>query len=410
MYAMSTVTNQHAPTGSTAARNAGGAAAPPALRDALAAVASLAAPRLPGTAETVAVASRHGEAGRASRRRTYVDRGLTTVAAPLALKDRIQFRALEAVNRFGVIRTFDVAACCFPERPFKAALTAAQRAMRGLVKAELLKRFRTDRQQHVYGLTRAGATFLEDRGVPARTTVHRVADMTNPEHLLWSSFIVTCCEVRGLRAQTESELLRDLARRHGPDGEQMRGLLQVPVKKGAKTLARALRPDALAFEGDGMTWFEIDRSRRGDERAKSLEALFARVGAKLNNGQSLKRVVVLTKSERILASDLATAEALVKDPKELRFASSGGVALKRVQDGVYEVWGEHSITHGDGRSSMAPALRGHVVIQMLPLNLPKFRLDERNAASTAGWFPDNYLPYVRPASLGPWPMPTSPLL
>ncbi len=100
----------------------------------------------------------------------------------------------------------------------------------------------------------------------------------------------------------------------------------------------------------------------------------------------------------------------MKDPRELRFASSGGVALRRVQDGVYEVWGERRITHGDGRTSMALALRGHVVIQMLPLNLPKFRLDERNVASTAGWFCDNYLPYVRPASLGPWPMPTSPLL
>jgi hypothetical protein len=47
---------------------------------------------------------------------------------------------------------------------------------------------------------------------------------------------------------------------------------------------------------------------------------------------------------------------------------------------------------------------------MLPVNLPKFRLDARNVAGTEGWFPDNYLPYVRPAKLGRWLTPTSPLL
>jgi len=409
---MSIATNQHAPTGSTAARDAGGAVAPPALRDAFATVASPAALRSSAAAETVTVASRHREAGRASRQRTHVDRGLTTVAAPLALKDRIQFRALEAANRFGVIRTFDIAACCFPERPFKAALTAAQRAMRGLVKSGLLKRYRTDRQQHVYGLTRAGARFLEDRGVEARATVQRVADMTNPEHLLWSSFIVTCCEARGLKAQTESELLRSL-HQAATAGPKTRGLLQVCIETVTKkTLTRALRPDAIALERDGVTWFEVDRSRRADDRAASLRALFCSVGHILNNGQRLKRVAVLARSERILTNALSNASKLIGDPEALKGGNSGRAVLRRVagSNDIFEVWYAQEVVDFDGTSHTEPAFGGHVIIQMLPLNLPKFRLDGRNVASTEGWFPDNYLPYVRPDKLGRWPTPMSPLL
>ncbi len=66
------------------------------------------------------------------------------------VRDGIWTRSLLIANRFRVIRTLDIAACCFPERGFKAALTAAQRAVRGLVKAGLLNRYRTDRFMTVY--------------------------------------------------------------------------------------------------------------------------------------------------------------------------------------------------------------------------------------------------------------------
>jgi hypothetical protein len=87
-----------------------------------------------------------------------VARGLAATISTTKLKQAIWLRALLTANRFRVIRTIDVAVCCFSERSsFKAALTAAQRAMRGLVKADLLKRYRTDRFQTVYGLSQKGS-------------------------------------------------------------------------------------------------------------------------------------------------------------------------------------------------------------------------------------------------------------
>ena len=66
-------------------------------------------------------------------------RGATAHMSSLALREAIYLRALLLANKFRVIRTIDIAAFCFPERPFKAALTAAQRAVRGLVKSQLLR-------------------------------------------------------------------------------------------------------------------------------------------------------------------------------------------------------------------------------------------------------------------------------
>ena len=80
-----------------------------------------------------------------------VSRGLSKEIPTTILQTLICERALLLANRFRVIRTIDVAVACFAERPFKAALTAAQRAMRGMVKGKLLKRYRTDRFQTVYG-------------------------------------------------------------------------------------------------------------------------------------------------------------------------------------------------------------------------------------------------------------------
>ena len=109
-------------------------------------------------------------------------RGATAHMSSLALRDAIYERSLLLANRFRVIRTIDIAAACFPDRPFKAALTAAQRAVRGLVKGDLLRRYRTDRFQTVYGLTQRGVDWLVDHGYDAASSVRRVSDMTNPEH------------------------------------------------------------------------------------------------------------------------------------------------------------------------------------------------------------------------------------
>lgn len=338
----------------------------------------------------------------ASPDRHSVDRGLTTVVAPRDLQHRIQLRALVALNRFRVIRTFDIAVLCFAERPFKAALSAAQRAMRGLVKAGYVLRYRTDRFQHVYGLTAAGARYLEDAGMDAASSVRRVAEMTNPEHHLWASFIVNCCEVRGLRAESEAEFLVRLKRLSQAGTANASGLIQVSIPKSGRDVKRWLRPDALAYEADGCTWFEIDRSKRGAEREASLRALYLKVGSSMGDGNVLRRVVVYARSERIYGRAIALARDLVKPVSELRYGAPGTRLLREVERGIFEVWGELTVTQPDGRVGLVAHLFGHVIIQMLPIWLPKLRLDGRSAQSHAGWFGDNYLPYRRPQTMPAW--------
>ncbi|WP_431273670.1 DNA-binding protein [Variovorax ureilyticus] len=316
-------------------------------------------------------------------------------------------RALSALNRFRVIRTFDIAALCGPERPFKAALTAAQKAVRGMKKAGLVQWYRTDRQQHVYGLTKKGADLLQEHGIDSASSVRRVNDMTNPEHMLWASFIAVCCEVRGLRALTEPEFLREL-NRGKEKGALVQGLLNVDVGVGNAYKWRALRPDVVAYEPDGATWFEIDRSKRGSAREASLGALFKSMGARTSDGQPLRRIVVLAKTDRILGRAVAIARAKLES-KENPLTTTNNV-LREIQCGLFEVVGVPLVRYSDGTSSTERRVLGHVIIQMLPTWLPKVRISKGEEHSTGGWFSENYLPYRRPALLGSWPEPRSPFL
>lgn len=344
------------------------------------------------------------------KRRHGVDRGLTTVVAPCLLADRIRLEALSLVNRYRVVRTFDIAARCFPERPFKAALTAAQRAVRELKKAGYVQPYITDRRQHVYGLTKKGADWLENRGVEAWASVRRVSDMTNPEHLLWANFIVSCCEVRGLEAQTEAELLHSLKqipRKKGRPAPQ--GLLNVTysIGAGSKNHKRALRPDAIAYESGAATWFEIDRSKRGAEREAALTALYLSIGETLNNGLELEEVVVLAKTERTHQRALSLARECQRKSRSLSRLTEGERAIREVgESGIFEVWGK---APGAGGKQVSIVL-GYVIVQMLPMWLPKVRIDARNKHSTAGWFSEDYLPYRKPPGLAAWSAPRSPLV
>ena len=170
------------------------------------------------------------------------DRGLSARVASRTLQERIRLLALTLANRFRVIRTVDIAAYCFPERGYKASLTAAQRAMRSMVKGELLRRYRTDRFQTVYGLTQRGVEWLAEHGIQASASVRRVSDMSNPEHRLWAQFFTLCCEARGLGAMTEQELLKHLNQGAGPNGAMVQGLLSVRVTAGQHTRTLSLRP------------------------------------------------------------------------------------------------------------------------------------------------------------------------
>ena len=338
-----------------------------------------------------------------------VPRGLTAQVGTLALQDRIWTRSLLLVDRFRVIRTIDIAVHCFAERPFKAALSAAQRAVRGMVKAHLLARYRTDRFMTVYGLTQQGAQWLEDRGFEAAASVRRVTDMTNPEHRLWSQFLTLSAEARGLQAMTEQELLLALNRDMKPEQSPVQGLLHVTTRSAGKRRHLTLRPDAVAIEPDGIAWYEVDRSARGSDRAASLRALVLAVGAQTTLGQPLRRVVVFSRTSRIHLRVLATLDGLVKDSAAVGLME-GRRQLKLVETGCYEVHQSVEVKLRDGRSQLQDRLAGHVIVQELPVWLPKVRLDGRGDWSMRGWFNENYLPYKRPVVMPPWQRPGSPLL
>ena len=334
----------------------------------------------------------------------------------LALRDAIYERSLLLANRFRVIRTIDIAAYCFPERPFKAALTAAQRAVRGLVKSDLLRRYRTDRFQTVYGLTQRGVDWLADRGHDAASSVRRVSDMTNPEHRLWAQFLVICAWARGLDAVTEAELLQRLNATAKPgsttnaQAATTQGYITVDVHRHSGTVRKSLRPDAVAYEdrGGGVVWFEVDRSKRGAERQADLAALVGAVGSKTADGKVLRRVVVMCKSERIERDALRVIEQLATASNAL-VLTEGRRHVKRYDDGVYEIWTALPFKRKDGRTVLVDERVGHVIVQMLPTWLPKVRIDSTNRWSCDAWFEDNYLPYKRPPTLGRWAQPTSPL-
>lgn len=338
-----------------------------------------------------------------------VSRGLAAQISTLKLKQGICLRTLLTAHRFRVIRTIDVAVCCFAERPFKAALTAAQRAMRGMVKAELLRRYRTDRFQTVYGLTQKGVDWLEDAGFEASSSVRRVSDMTNPEHRLWAQFWTLACEARGLAAMTEQELLQSLNKDTQLGQPLVQGLLTVTTMRGQKTNTVQLRPDAVATEPDGTTWLEVDRSKRGSDREASLGALCLSVGRPLKDGSTLRRVVIFCKSERIYKRAIAVVNELAKAHNG-ELLVSGRRHFLPVEPGSYAVWTGLESQLKDGRTKPVDTLVGHVLVQMLPIWLPKVRIDASNTHSLAGWFDENDLPYRRPNTLPAWGTVASPLL
>lgn len=341
-------------------------------------------------------------------------RGATAHMSSLALRDEIYVRALLLANRFRVIRTIDIAAFCFPERPFKAALTAAQRAVRGLVKAQLLRRYRTDRFQTVYGLTQRGVDWLADHGHDAASSIRRVSDMTNPEHRLWTQFLVICAWSRDLDAFTEAELMQRLnaAAKPGAKGAGVttQGYITVDVHRANGTVRKHLRPDAVAYDDKrgGVAWFEVDRSKRGSDRQADLAALIGAIGSKTADGKILRRVVVMCKTERIERDAVRIVQQLAAAWNEQTLIE-GRRHIKRYDDGVYEVLSAVPLKRSDGRTVLRDELVGHVIVQMLPTWLPKVRVDSTNTWSCDGWFDDNYLPYRRPPIVGKWAVPTSPL-
>lgn len=308
------------------------------------------------------------------------------------------------------MRTIDVAVHCYPERLFKAALTAAQRCVRGLVKEQLIKRYKSDRFQTIYGLTARGAEWLKDHGHEgAASSVRRVSDMTNPEHRLWLQLLVLAAEARGLKAETEQELLQRLNRGRRPGKATVQGLLSVYLNVAGKVLERTLRPDAHFREPDGVTWVEVDRSKRGAERESALKALGKNVGTKLLSGETLKRVVIFCRNERVRGRALAVMRKLVEFSQEKELTQDRPT-FKEVCPGTFAVTRVEGFKVLGREAYWKPVVVGHVVIQLLPTWLPKARVTAGVPAHSEGWMEDDYLPYRRAGTGQAWPELTSPLL
>jgi hypothetical protein len=315
------------------------------------------------------------------------------------LPRQAELEALKTLERFRVIRTIDVAVTCYPERTYKAALTAAQRTVRRLVKKDFIRRYRTDRFQTVYGLTKKGADWLDEQGVEASSSVRRVSDMTNPEHRLWLQFLVLCAEARGLKAFTESELLEELNRGVTDLSRVRQGYLKVCVQRPQGAIERDLRPDFTVLESNGVTWGEVDRSKRGAEREASLAALVGAIGRKAADGQVVRRVVVFCKTGRIEQRALAVLRRLAMVMAQ-HVLIEGRFHLRETEPGIFEVWTALLSPLPEDRSQLIDTRIGHVGVQRLPTWLPKVRVDSSNTYSTAGWFNENYLPYRKGGGWG----------
>jgi len=85
--------------------------------------------------------------------------------------------------------------------------------------------------------------------------------------------------------------------------------------------------------------------------------------------------------------------------------------LREVEAQLWEVAAGVSRPQPDGRVGIVDERVGHVVVQRLPIWLPRVRVDARNQFSMAGWFSENYLPYRRPPGPSSWPaLPEGPAL
>lgn len=318
--------------------------------------------------------------------------------APRTAQRLNRLRALRLLNRFRQLRSIDLAAGLFPEREFKAALSAVQRLTKALVAERMLLRYRSLSGQTFYGLGEPGARWLRQNGNESdgdvTASASRACEKTNPEHDLWAAFITLCCEARGLWALSEKELLPHLI------GADFRSRGQVLVVSDERGKPKGLMPDALAHDGQNLVWVELDRSERGSARLSDLVALVRSCGREVNLGSAcdssalrLRHVVVLCKTDRIYRKHLAHVTGVSPSAGLPRLRMLGGQsALRRVAPGVFDVLADVERRLPDGRVALQREVTGRVHFQMLPTWLPGFSY--RPGSRQDGWLSDGFLPFM----------------
>ena len=349
-------------------------------------------------------------AGLPSSRRgpRHVPRGLTDTIAPRILGELIAIRVLELICQRRVARSVDIAAHCFPERTYSASQQATRRCLSRLVGKGYIQKYVTEKKHTVYAVTVAGAKFLEEHAIgpagaePPRASTQRVSSMTNPEHLNWMNFITVACPHRGLVAFTEFELMR---------------LLDIGTKKKpglASYKKKWFRPDALALEEQSLIWFEIDASKKGNERAKKFVELTHLLGTQISgigklpgvsSDKARLEVIVTHTTKRAYFNRIRNQlDKLVADTRRVILTEDSG--NRRYVDagaGIYEVWKARYLEDTSHQSEICV---GYVILQMLPTKLPNYKHVAADD-SYKHWFDTFNLPYRRPSRLGPWPTSTT---
>lgn len=327
---------------------------------------------------------------------------------PRARQAEIRLRVLRVTNRFRQVRSIDVAAALFPEREFKAALSAAQRAMGRLVRDRMLTRYRSLSGQTYYGLAKRGADLLRENAADnppdgqAEPSASRACEKTNPEHSLWCAFAVACCEARGMAAFAERELQPRFAA--GIDSPRRFPL----VYAGDDGRRKGLMPDVVALEreGNSLVWFEIDRSGRGSARLDDLVGLVKKLGTYVDMGDGstrlLRRVVVWCKTLGILRRNRThlTGKVMLKrgPVPRVRIGNSDEPALRHRGDDVYDLLKDVEVTLPNGYVQIETRVVGQIHLQLLPTHLPGYSYRHGKAK---GWFDDGSLPYRLPGA--EWP-------
>lgn len=307
-----------------------------------------------------------------------------------------------------------MAAYVFADRPLSAALTAAQRALRGLHKDKLVKQFTSNRRQVFYALTKQGADWLNDlllqnnpnlaEDAKAKSSTRWASGLTSPEHHLFGNFIKLCCLSRGLDACDESGIATHTSSLNTfSENYHVSGLMEIQSAKGG---LKQVRPDVLSYDDRGAVWVEIDKSARGEGSRNDLTRLFRQVGRQLSRKmnwlrykelQILSHIVIFTNTKGIFNTAVRLLRASF--PEDVYYREEGSSIQRKsecvVREDtalVFELW-EKWVDINDTENPLKEAFVGYVSIQMLPPWL--VGTSSKSLKNSSEWFPNNYLPYAK---------------
>lgn len=209
-----------------------------------------------------------------------------------------EHRILRALNRFGWLRTRDLAALTLTRWAGKApavaslaaptatasALRMAQRTLRRMRNARLVLQSDGPDGSVIYAVSEGGARLLAGLGFPASSGKDLVRNFSAAyfRHRCIANELAIAGLVQGLRVSTEREIARGMW-------------------AGGEVGIAGKRPDALWRDGRRWTWIEVERSRRNARDYTQLIAWLAHLrtifrpgnGAQILPGAILTRVVFI---------------------------------------------------------------------------------------------------------------------